>query len=509
METSCVNHLEGRSRSRVDSSSSLASPLRSNCRHPSVSQWRRKLQTDTATETVEPRVLPTFGGVASSLSPAATSKVWSSVALQDHISRSLDLPRIHRTPRSHVEERNVCNQRCSATIAGIRPKRKKGTAHGNHQVVPVDPCLQYTDQVEELCLHFEGEYKQYCRSLTLAEKMGLVEKPPPPLSSGEWSKIQEKSNVRGDTECPICLSAFTDGKQQVILCCSHVYHEDCLNSYERHFGSNKCPMCRGANYYRRYVTSGVKAYKQQCAIRIQRYYRGYRVRKQMLKLMAKTIEKISPVNDNTEEWSEHSKQSNKKSQERNFGMLKRKYGAKALKALTSTLLSKIASKDEQVNDFLMATEYSQRQSMLVIESGLREMEQRREEAIRSSSQVGPLLQYFLLPTPPPPNEDGRSIVHDDANRDWEAVKVAAQKRDLDHCAICCQELTTTTTPIQKACGSKTNNLKTNIMEERKLVLLSCSHMFHKTCIDSFENFDLLGAAHKCPVCRESYNKLVL
>uniref|UniRef100_A0A8C9FX48 RING-type domain-containing protein n=1 Tax=Pavo cristatus TaxID=9049 RepID=A0A8C9FX48_PAVCR len=40
------------------------------------------------------------------------------------------------------------------------------------------------------------------------------------------------------------------------------------------------------------------------------------------------------------------------------------------------------------------------------------------------------------------------------------------------------------------------------------VLLSCSHLFHHTCLEAFEEFSL-GVHHICPLCRSYYQKKVL
>lgn len=40
------------------------------------------------------------------------------------------------------------------------------------------------------------------------------------------------------------------------------------------------------------------------------------------------------------------------------------------------------------------------------------------------------------------------------------------------------------------------------------VLLSCSHLFHHTCLEAFEEFSL-GLQHICPLCRSYYQKKVL
>jgi len=46
-------------------------------------------------------------------------------------------------------------------------------------------------------------------------------------------------------------------------------------------------------------------------------------------------------------------------------------------------------------------------------------------------------------------------------------------------------------------------------KKRQLVLLSCSHLFHATCLQAMEEFTPERARHVCPVCRSNYRtKLV-
>lgn len=71
-------------------------------------------------------------------------------------------------------------------------------------------------------------------SLTLAQKRGLVACPPPKLSRDEWEICEKQAEERGDLAhpCSICRELF-GVKEQVILSCSHVFHHDCLTSFER------------------------------------------------------------------------------------------------------------------------------------------------------------------------------------------------------------------------------------------------------------------------------------
>ena len=45
-----------------------------------------------------------------------------------------------------------------------------------------------------------------------------------------------------------------------------------------------------------------------------------------------------------------------------------------------------------------------------------------------------------------------------------------------------------------------------VASRKNAVLLSCSHVFHKKCLESFERFSLLTAAKSCPICRSTYVK---
>jgi len=42
------------------------------------------------------------------------------------------------------------------------------------------------------------------------------------------------------------------------------------------------------------------------------------------------------------------------------------------------------------------------------------------------------------------------------------------------------------------------------LPKRQLVLLSCSHLFHATCLQAMEEFTEERTQHICPVCRSHY-----
>ena len=73
-----------------------------------------------------------------------------------------------------------------------------------------------------------------------------------------WTEVKAKAMARNECECPICYMPFVFHKQTVLLDCSHLYHQNCLDNYEKFDreanydlpskGQHACPMCRHPNY---------------------------------------------------------------------------------------------------------------------------------------------------------------------------------------------------------------------------------------------------------------------
>ena len=59
----------------------------------------------------------------------------------------------------------------------------------------------------------------------------------------KWDEIKRKALERNEPECPICMNHF-ESKNQILLSCSHIFHEACLLSFERFANTCKCPICR-------------------------------------------------------------------------------------------------------------------------------------------------------------------------------------------------------------------------------------------------------------------------
>ncbi|XP_038545528.1 RING finger protein 32 isoform X3 [Canis lupus familiaris] len=190
----------------------------------------------------------------------------TAVALQDHILHDLQL-------------RNLSTADHSKTKAQKRESRSK-SLKGNTKAI-IDTGLKTTLQDPKV----EDPEKEYVLDpkpppLTLAQKLGLFEPPPPLLSSDEWEKVKQRSILQGDSmqPCPICKEEF-ELRPQVLLSCSHVFHRACLQAFEKFTNKKTCPLCRRNQYQTRVIHDGARLFKTKCATRIQAYWRGHVVRK--------------------------------------------------------------------------------------------------------------------------------------------------------------------------------------------------------------------------------------
>uniref|UniRef100_UPI00358E83CB RING finger protein 32 n=1 Tax=Myxine glutinosa TaxID=7769 RepID=UPI00358E83CB len=76
--------------------------------------------------------------------------------------------------------------------------------------------------------------------------------------------------------------------------------------------------------------------------------------------------------------------------------------------------------------------------------------------------------------------------------DWEKIQFKALRREVVDCPICLTGLTSTTDAESTS-------------DHSPVVLLSCSHLFHGICLQTFETCGD-GGLRLCPVCRSTYVK---
>ena len=206
------------------------------------------------------------------------NKILDAVALQDHYARTYkirDLRKIKYSVLPAIAPKNSRNQpetdqagreessrqlneRGTGGRDGGRDDRMgwtgmRGKGRGKSTEKVVDK-IDYRDIINKgiekidskISKNNDDKYRVYYRKLTLAQRRGLVEAPVRPLNLEEWKKVVEKAVKRIDKEesvCPICMDGFKN-KTQVILNCSHYFHKACIESFEKHTGEKRCPICR-------------------------------------------------------------------------------------------------------------------------------------------------------------------------------------------------------------------------------------------------------------------------
>lgn len=313
--------------------------------------------------------------------------------------------------------------------------------------------------------------------LTLAQRLGLVERPKERLSENEWQKVKEQSNKRADSTepCVVCKEHF--GLQpQVLLSCSHVFHRACLEAFERFSGKRCCPLCRRAEYEKRVIFEGARNYRQRAATLIQATWRGYRVRKAYLAFRA-----AHPPNDPN---------------------LRRKFYESKLSSIAEQMVRN-CEENERSADLLVA-----------------EVDANLAQFKRVVALLG--------------REPGEARSLDVSPVDWTAVEQRAVQRDDQQCPICLTKMavrlwfdlpeTAKQPQATKAPSKSTTNGRKDVKQSaenvkarhKPLALLSCSHVFHRGCIDTFEELTVMDAVRnvdrthirQCPVCRTPYCRQV-
>ncbi|XP_045719937.1 RING finger protein 32 isoform X4 [Mirounga angustirostris] len=274
-----------------------------------------------------------------------------------------------------------------------------------------------------------------------AQKLGLFEPPPPPLSSDEWENVKQRSVLQGDSvqPCPICKEEF-ELRPQVLLTCSHVFHRACLQAFEKFANKKTCPLCRKSQYQTRVIHDGARLFKIKCATRIQACWRGYVVRKWYQDLRRKV-----PPTD---------------------AKLRRKFFEEKFTEINRRILCSFST---DIEDLFWEIDHC----LAINRSVLQQLEDR--------------------------------CGHELTEEDWEKIQIQALHRETSECPICLAPLPASSDshqdPSETRCGQAS----------REIVLLSCSHVFHHTCLLALEEFSLGDSSpfHACPLCRSGYQKKIL
>lgn len=404
-----------------------------------------------------------------------SSTTLAAVAFQDHLVRSLNLglgapvrigPRqVGLGPAAKAKQKQKKEIK-SQTDTGLRRQRPKESTkkEDKEYVLDAKPA-----------------------PLTLAQKLGLVEAPEQLLSENDWQNVKTKSNERDDSKlpCVICKEDFGT-QEQVLLSCSHVFHKACLQAFERFTGKKTCPMCRREQYQTRVIHEGAKQHRNKCATMIQAAWRGYVVRCWYMKLR----ETVPPTDPK----------------------LKKKFYASRLSSITDRMLR---SCDFNIDVFLTEIDENLAASRAIFRNfdatfNIMSEEQWEEVQLKAVTRqelecpicLGALVLPDQLGNGPPSSYTTQDLHHamsslsKQPDRPNSSQKTRGQGKDSVISKITPQN----NSPAEARCCGKTGI--------RKTVLLSCSHVFHETCLATFEELTC-EERPVCPVCRSLYQKRVL
>lgn len=334
---------------------------------------------------------------------------------------------------------------------------------------PINPKNNKTKHICELNekkMKFDNEdqmkIRKYINSLTLAQKLGLVPAPPQPLSFESWEMIEEQARKRKEGEglCPICLENFK-GFDQIILSCSHMFHKNCLQSFEKLCKIKMCPICRKQDYDKKETNQGFIFYQNKCIILIQKNVKGFLCRKQFFEFLIKS--KIEIV----------------------AKLLKRK--------LLSYKLANIGKRIDK----------NMKKKHLVSEKIMKNLEQNIQEKTMNISNNLQELRFIEMNT----KENREKVLEIIWNQYENNLKKSLEKNNQNT-----QNLDIHWSHILKKglerCESECAICLNPLFNAKPLYLLSCSHIFHIHCIEALERYSL-QEEKKCPICREAYKKINL
>ena len=216
------------------------------------------------------------------------STTLDAAALQAHFTRSLNLSlgtkdftrqRLRRTRNANNNNTNSQQQQQNVPSRSLQQQQERIAQNARNEA----------DRRRRRNNNRQSDFPE----TTLAQSRGLI-KGPKIISEDEWKKIElthEQREYGRGTEviCPICCDSL-GMKAQHILCCSHVFHTDCLESFERFIKSSvdrTCPMCRKPQYQKKKYYRGVKLHRHHSACKIQSYFRGYVCRVKFSKELVK------------------------------------------------------------------------------------------------------------------------------------------------------------------------------------------------------------------------------
>ena len=388
-------------------------------------------------------------------------------ALQDHLIRNSNLKLLNKLSKPIQPKKHNPVQKIFSKGRVISIDHQKGLSTNQERIVKKSEAVGVIKEYENTLKDAEvNEQKiiqiklaKYINKLTLAQKLGLVEKPPQPLSNNEWVNIEETCKKRdSDNSCSICLEGFRIPNNQVILSCTHVFHKACLSNFEKFTNSRVCPLCRRQDYEKKNFDQGFINHLTKQIVKLQKIFRGYLLRKKLYSDLNKTYKATSTL-------------------------FRRRLLAYKLQLLNEKMQKKVRIRQRETEKLIVEIDKNLDEKVTMADKivEMQNIQRQTQENIREAIPNANLIRNLtdnLLPS------DNASNQGTGLTKAWLEIYKSAASRNEKSCAICFNDL-------------KNGN---------KLCLLNCTHVFHSNCLHSFEYYSLFSQ-HTCPVCRSDYKKL--
>lgn len=375
----------------------------------------------------------------------------------------------------------------------------------------------------------------------------------PPLPAARQVHLQSQARHDSAGDCAICLRPFR-AEGQVLLSCSHTFHQHCLAALERFArqhgagGAACCPLCRAAAYEKKRIDDAERLWRHACAARIQAAWHGLQARRAY-----RALRRLLPPS---------------------HPALRRRWAAEALGELGAQFVDSVDSGTAEVDALFAELDASSAAAGAVyqeLSSRCQQQQQPQQPAPDadgasgaaaaaagggstvgdSPADAGPAAaaastalaqQQRTFDGSSEPNPTGPSSSASNGGTppagvqqpNWEEVVVRCLQRDEQpECAICLAPLGQL---FSGSCGggTRSSNSSSSSSEGRSaskqrserqggqgsaraaaeqpsgIAVLSCSHAYHADCLSAFEAFAMASElAPACPCCRSVYARMDL
>ena len=380
--------------------------------------------------------------------PSSTTEkaIWSSVSLQQHYAMEMRVTTQHAFPSVAQSTRSRLPPSSSHVRSGSTNDRSNGTDVMREAEGQVVEYEHRAPQPSHPPIRYISK-----KALEAAAAMGLVEIPPPPPDKLGWEAIQAQQQTRaaneraGSYSCSICMERFITDSRNPQVLL------DCAHVFHK--------TC--LEQFEKFVHRARE--KKSCPLCRKTHYH-----KRILIEGPSQLRVLAAVKIQATYRGYLARKRFQKLQWRAFPDRAADYAYEQLKGISDKYLARAVAREKEVDEIIERMDL-ERQKALAEMMSARDWEAIRERILVRATTLSAATE----------------VVQGCCGGDGE--------EGVD-CPIC----------LSAVVGSDGIDHSSN-----SAVMLSCSHFFHRPCLDAFERIRESGAIPRCPVCRAAYSKMAL